>query len=137
MKSWVVRVITVGFLQVFMTTSLASKTCSYSSYRWNTVTKKAEDFITIDKPYSELLPEEVDATTGCSVCVEDQRWIQVAELRPVRLCKVIAHEIEWILNRVLVQGFPVSELTGYRVGAPAVMSMAKVSALVLVIIPLA
>jgi len=80
------------------------------------VTKKAEDIALIRKPYAELMPEEIDAQTGCSVCSEDQRWIQFAEFEPIRLCKIIAHEVGSILNRAVAQGLKITELKGYRVG---------------------
>ena len=107
----------IGILiKTFLTTVLASETCNYSSYSWNTITKQAEDHTTVSKPYSALLPDEIDAGTGCSVCIEDQRSLRVAGLKPFKLCKVIANQVESNLNRAVAQGFVITELTGYRVG---------------------
>ena len=109
-------VLIISIVLAFIPTVQASETCNYSSYNWNTVTKQAEDSVIVSKSYSALLHEEIDAQTGCSVCVEDQRSISVAGLKPFKLCKVIANEVESILNRAVAQGFVITELTGYRVG---------------------
>lgn len=95
---------------------MADKTCSYSTYRWNTNTKQAEERQTVSKPYHDLSSEERDASTGCSVCEEDQRWIQVGQLEPVRMCRVLAERVERILNQVLARGFQINQLVAYRVG---------------------
>lgn len=94
----------------------ASEFCSYQSYRWNTQTKQAEDIQSIKKSYSLLDADEVDAKTGCSVCAEDQRWIKVGTLDPVKVCKVFAGQLEATLNQAIDKGFPISTLVGYRVG---------------------
>lgn len=94
----------------------ASESCSYQTYRWNTQTKQAEDIQTVQKPYAMLNDDEVDTQTGCSICDEDQRWIKVAELDPVKVCKVLANTLESILNQAVNRGFTISNLTGYRVG---------------------
>ncbi|MDQ7050892.1 MAG: hypothetical protein Q9M92_15720 [Enterobacterales bacterium] len=51
--------------------------CHYSSYQWNTFVKKAVNYRQISHPYTQLKSYEVDKLTGCSVCREDQQWIQV------------------------------------------------------------
>ncbi len=94
----------------------AEDTCHYDSYRWNTVTQKAEDFRTVAKPYADLEPSEVDIDTGCSVCIEDQRLINIDGLKPIRVCKQVAGQVEWILNTVVAKGFPIKQLRGYRAG---------------------
>lgn len=112
----VILLSTLCLMSSTLSMALATETCSYSSYRWDTTIKKAVDVVTVNKRYEDLLVEEIDARTGCTVCIEDQRWIQVGKLQPVRLCKVIAHEVESILNRVVANGFKITELEGYRVG---------------------
>ena len=95
---------------------MAEKICSYSSYRWNTNTKQAEDRQVIKKPYASLSATEIDKKTGCTVCEEDQRWIQVGDLEPVRMCHVVAGRVESVLNRARLDGFEFVRLTAYRVG---------------------
>jgi hypothetical protein len=94
----------------------AADTCTYNSYRWNTLTRQAEDLKTISKAYTELSIDEIDPQTGCSVCIEDQRTIKIGNLEPVRVCKIIANQINWVLNTAIAEGFPIRQLRGYRVG---------------------
>lgn len=109
--------LTVALLLLGMTSSaMAEKTCSYSSYRWNTFTKQAEDRLTVKKLYANLSTTERDENTGCTVCEEDQGWIQVGELKPVRMCRLLADRVESILNRTLAEGFEINQLVTYRVG---------------------
>jgi len=94
----------------------AADICHYQSYRWNTITQQAEDFESVTKPYTDLEPGEFDAKTGCSVCIEDQRLITIANLKPVRICKQFSGQIEWILSRAIADGFQLKQFRGYRVG---------------------
>lgn len=96
--------------------AMAEKTCSYSSYRWNTYTQQAENRQIVTKPYLNLSPQERDESTGCTVCEEDQRWIRIGELEPVRMCRVLAGRVENILNHALSRGFEIKQLIAYRVG---------------------
>jgi hypothetical protein len=43
----------------------------------------------ISKPYEGLQPEEIDSYTGCSVCEQDQRTINVSPLKPFKVCRLI------------------------------------------------
>jgi len=110
--NWAAALILIGIVFPVM----AEKTCSYSSYRWNTNSKQAEDRETISKSYDNLSNEERDTPTGCTVCEEDQRWIRVGQLEPVRMCRVVAERVESILNHVLASGFEINQLVAYRVG---------------------
>ena len=94
----------------------AEDTCTYDTYRWNTLTRQAEDQEAISKPYTALSIDEIDPETGCSVCIEDQRVIKIGNLEPVRVCKIIANQISWVLNTAIAEGFSVRQLRGYRVG---------------------
>ena len=96
--------------------AFATGMCSYDSYQWSTKTKSAENRIRVHKPYAELNAEEIDDRTGCSVCEQDQRWIQVAGVEPVRLCKNVAASYQAILRDALANGFEIRSLVGYRVG---------------------
>ncbi|MCP4431141.1 MAG: M15 family metallopeptidase [Gammaproteobacteria bacterium] len=96
--------------------SVADQTCHYQSYRWNTLTRQAEFFESVTKSYADLAPHEIDNQTGCSVCIEDQRQVIIANLKPIRVCKQIAGQIEWILNMSIAEGFQIRQLRGYHVG---------------------
>ncbi|SMF51939.1 D-alanyl-D-alanine carboxypeptidase [Alteromonadaceae bacterium Bs31] len=94
----------------------APETCSYSTYKWNVKQKKAVEFKEVSHPYSQLTPFEFDELSGCSVCREDQRAIQVGNLPVVLVCHRFAALLENSLNRLLEQGEPIHKLVAYRVG---------------------
>lgn len=90
--------------------------CTYQTYSWNTIAKNAVNHSTINKPYAELTAEEVDAYTGCSVCEQDQRTIEIPSLKPFKICHVLADRLRSTLEDLLRQGEPVRSIIGYRVG---------------------
>lgn len=67
-------------------------------------------------PYSELTLEEIDSQTGCTVCQEDQRLIQVGNLKPFLVCNKIAVAVRDTLEKLLSAGEVVLEVTAYRPG---------------------
>jgi D-alanyl-D-alanine carboxypeptidase len=91
-------------------------TCTYTTYRWSVKLKRGVDHHKVRHSYAELRPEEVDAATGCSVCEEDQQWIEVGGLPRFRLCRQIAPQVEATLQQLAADGVPLLSLTGYRVG---------------------
>ena len=100
-------------------TSLAeppAATCTYTTYRWSVPLRRAVNRHRVSHPYAELSKEEVDAATGCSVCEEDQEWLEVAGLPRFRLCRKLAPQIETTLQNLAASGVPLNSLTGYRVG---------------------
>jgi len=91
--------------------------CSYDTYAWNVEQRAAVDRARIEKPRAELSEEEeVDASTGCSVCEQDQVWVELDGVPPVRICRVLAADIEDVLRMLRDQGFPLEQLEGYRPG---------------------
>jgi hypothetical protein len=58
----------------------------------------------ISKPYEGLQPEEIDSYTGCSVCEQDQRTIDVSPLKPFKVCRLLAVELEKRLMKLIDQG---------------------------------
>jgi len=96
--------------------SSVAKTCTYSTYKWNSQLRKAIDFQSIKKSYSDLTRREIDPRTGCSVCEEDQVTIRIEGAPKVKLCKAIAARVKMILTKAIENGFPIRELVGYRVG---------------------
>lgn len=78
--------------------------------------KRAVEIEQIRHAYSKLKPEEVDAETGCTVCMEDQEIIDIPGLSPFRLCKQLAASVRMTLTQLVKQGEPIHEVIGYRVG---------------------
>lgn len=91
-------------------------TCSYDTYKWNIYQRKAVARQRVQHAYSTLADFERDATTGCTVCEEDQQWIALPGLQPFRMCRRLAYEVEPVLQKLVEQGEPIRKVVGYRVG---------------------
>lgn len=90
--------------------------CTYNTYQWNTYTKQAERFTQVKKPYSDITEEESDEITGCTICQEDQVELFIGNSRPFLICKHVAMDIQYALEKAISLGQPVVEVIGYRVG---------------------
>ena len=116
------KIVSVKFSAIFslwVFASLASaepETCTYSTYKWNVNEQRAVDYHEVTKLYSEVIDTERDELSGCTVCLEDQQWITVADLAPIRLCKKYAQRVENELDRLSKNGESIFKLVGYRVG---------------------
>lgn len=110
-----------AFLLLFALQSISSpvwaeKTCSYKTYSWNTVERKAVEFQFISHAYSSISEIEIDPTTGCTVCEEDQVEISIAPLPSFKVCHLLASDLKMVVEDLLSQGEPVFDVVGYRVG---------------------
>lgn len=94
----------------------ADDICSYKTYSWNTRDKRALKFTTVRKNYSELTEHEIDRFTGCSVCEQDQRIIDVPPLNPFKICHVLAPRIRKVLTNLIAQDQFIYKVTGCRAG---------------------
>ena len=106
----------IFLLAVFISPANAQELCTYQTYSWNTIKKEAVNYETVKKPYAELTADEVDAYTGCSVCEQDQRIIDLPPLKPFKICHIMASRLTRVLEDLLRQGEPVNSVIGYRVG---------------------
>ncbi|HEU0186435.1 MAG TPA: M15 family metallopeptidase [Gallionellaceae bacterium] len=70
----------------------------------------------VSHPYAQLQADEIDAATGCTVCMEDQQVLQVGRLPPFRVCRKIAGKVRERLEQLLAEGGAVLEVTAYRPG---------------------
>ncbi len=105
------------FLSGFSAQTIAApETCSYDTYQWSTVEKRALNRQRVSHPYSEKSAAEIDADTGCSVCLEDQRTITLPGVKPFKVCRVMAPVIESALMDLIEAGEPIKSIVGYRVG---------------------
>ncbi|MBN1377669.1 MAG: M15 family metallopeptidase [Gammaproteobacteria bacterium] len=95
---------------------LAANQCTYSTYKWNTISRSAVEYRRIEKAYSQLLPYEVDAATGCSVCEQDQVEIELNGTNAFKVCRVLAGPLRTALLDVIDKGVPIEKIIGYRVG---------------------
>lgn len=102
---------------VFCTAAIAEpRQCSYDTYQWSTIEKRALNRHRVTHPYSELTREEVDPITGCSVCREDQVELQLPGIEPFLVCRVVAQSVENALLDLIDAGEPIQKVIGYRVG---------------------
>ena len=103
-------------LSIPLITYAEASSCTYKTYKWNVKLKRAVDLKTVQHSYSKLSKEEIDATTGCTVCQEDQVKINLPGLKSFSICKLLANDIEQTLLELIKQGEYIAEVTGYRVG---------------------
>lgn len=94
----------------------SEESCTYSTYKWNVNSRKAVDFKRVSHPLTDLLEEEIDPVTGCTVCEEDQVIIDMPPVKPFRVCRNVAPAIRQIFYEIISSGEPVFEVTAYRVG---------------------
>ncbi len=90
--------------------------CTYSTYSWNIAQREAVNHSTVSKPYSELQPYEIDLTTGCTLCQEDQATVQLPGIKPFMLCKRFAKDVGSALEWAMEQNITIHSISGYRVG---------------------
>ncbi len=94
----------------------AGDVCHYQTWAWDTNSGQAVNHRVVQKPYAEISASEVDAYTGCSVCERDQREINIPPLKPFKLCRILAPQVEAVLRQLLADGESINSVTGYRVG---------------------
>lgn len=90
--------------------------CTYQVFTWNAIQKRSINFQTVQHPYGELSPEEIDPQTGCSVCSEDQEQIHIPPLKPFSVCKKIAPKVRSAIMQLMEMKAPIFSVVGYRVG---------------------
>jgi len=100
----------------FSGAALGNEQCTYSTYKWNTHTRKAVEPRRVTKPMSGLTAEEKDSQTGCTVCEEDQVELTFPGLRPFKVCKLLAPRVEKIITELQRKNAPLRDVVGYRVG---------------------
>jgi len=94
----------------------AESSCSYDTWQWNTLEKRAVNFAHIVHPYNEISEDERDPVTGCTVCIEDQLLLTIPPLEPFYLCRRVAGQMRAALERAIEAGAMVESVVGYRVG---------------------
>lgn len=90
--------------------------CTYQTWDWDTIQKKAVHLRTISKLKSEITPEERGDTPDCSVCEEDQVEVRIDRVARFKICKAMSPQIVSAIKNAIAAGFPFSSIVGYRVG---------------------
>jgi len=97
-----------------------STTCTYKTYQWSVVEKRAVNRRSVTRDRADLTDEEKAPdfeVSGCTVCNEDQVEVAVEGMPPVRVCYYYADKVKKALEQIRDSGtFKVKTLTGYRVG---------------------
>lgn len=65
--------------------------------------------------YGELIREEIDPVTGCTVCTEDQETIAISPLPTFSVCAKLAPRVRSAVEYLIANGQPIRSVTGYRV----------------------
>jgi len=109
--------VNMKFLLLLMSLTFAcSKECHYSTYNWNVNTTSVKNYKTVVKNYNEVKGFERNSLTGCSVCEEDQIEIRLSNIKPFKVCKYLALDVERTLIHAMHTGAIIDSITGYRVG---------------------
>lgn len=93
-----------------------AQSCHYQDWRWNVAQQRAVQQTTVSKDTSMLLPGELDAKSGCSVCAEDQQAIKLNGLPEFSVCRKYAQLVQDTLVSLMRQGERINSVIGYRVG---------------------
>ncbi len=94
----------------------AQALCTYQTYRWNVELRRGVEFDMVQHSYDLLSDDEVDPSSGCTVCEEDQVIVDVPPLKPFQVCWQIAEDVRSALGVLARAGEPLYEVHGYRVG---------------------
>jgi hypothetical protein len=89
--------------------------CTYSTWEWNTKTKRAENQRTVVKPYAELTAAEKDPHSNCTVCEEDQKIVSIEGVPLFSVCKNYSEDVKKTVKKIVDAGFPVKSIISYRV----------------------
>lgn len=107
----------LAFAAACTAATVAAVDCSYSTWSWDTRSKRAVEAREVVVARSTLGPGTRDAATGCSVCREDQAWIELAGAPRFQVCRALAPAVRTAFSAALAAGARVDEVVGYRVGA--------------------
>ncbi len=108
--------ISLSFLWLVLTPHLFGETCSYSTWDWNTQSKRSENHRRISKPYSQITPNERDPNSNCTVCEEDQVSLEIPGVPAFLVCKFYSSDVKEALHKIATSGFPLTSVISYRVG---------------------
>ncbi len=89
--------------------------CTYEMQVWNVNQKSSVDLKNVRHSYSELLPEEIDPATGCTVCSEDQTSIEIPLLPAFSVCYKLAPRVHDVLSRLIQNGAMIRTVVAYHV----------------------
>ena len=93
--------------------------CTYDTWTWSVVARRAVAHRHVSKPYAQVSPGERApdwSATGCTLCREDQVKVAVAGMPPVLVCRAFAPRVEEALQAAANAGARIETLVGYRVG---------------------
>ena len=91
--------------------------CTYRTYNWSTVKKKAVNHKTVKTTRGKLTAEERDPEDPrCTVCREDQTTLELEGIPKITVCRHYADKVKTALEETKAAGFKMRTLIGYRVG---------------------
>jgi len=96
--------------------AISENRCTYSTWEWNTLTKRSENHKRVSKSYADLEPQEKDPHSDCTVCEEDQVLVEIQSVPSFRVCKNYADDVKSTVRKIIDSGFPVTSVISHRVG---------------------
>src|SRR5689334_8295224 len=90
-----------------------NRQCTYSTWVWNTRTKRSEGHTRVSKPYADLTPEEKDPHSNCTVCEEDQAAVAIDGVPTFQVCKDYADKVRGAVQQIKDAGFPITTVISY------------------------
>lgn len=65
--------------------------------------------------YAKLSPEEIDPTSGCTICSEDQEIISIPPLPSFSVCFKLAPRVRSVMQYLVKNNAPINAVTAYHV----------------------
>lgn len=90
--------------------------CTYTTWEWNTHTRRAENHRRVVKTRSDVSSEEKDPNSVCTVCEEDQRTIRIKGIPEFRVCHVYAARLRSAMKEIVQADRKIETISAYRVG---------------------
>jgi hypothetical protein len=90
-------------------------TCTYEMQVWNVNLRNSTDTRRVRHAYDELIAAEIDESTGCTVCSEDQMTLNMPPLPAFSVCSKLAPQVRSLMNDLIRKGAAVRTVVGYHV----------------------
>jgi hypothetical protein len=83
--------------------------------KYGTLLRNSTNTRKIQHAYENLTASEIDETTGCTVCSEDQATIDLPPLPAFSACSKLAPQIRSFMSHLIRKGAAIQTIVGYHV----------------------
>lgn len=98
---------------LFVNHLFANTDCTYDYGIYNVNAKKSLKRVK-ESVLKKNLPKEMMDINGCTICEEDQVRVRLINGVYFKACRLIAKDVEKVLNNSIKNGFVIREVIGYR-----------------------